>query len=684
MPLVYRVVLFLVVLIAGIVVGNAGLIVASPSKLTFIAEPGQNAPPQSLVVTNGEGGILDPEASASTTRGGEWLLVAKPPGFSEPTVFKVAALSSALAAGTYHGVITIASRFASNSPQEVPVELTVGAPGPGPTIGLSTRTLAFVTEVGRNPDPQTFLISNSQTGTLVWQGTVNTAGGNWLTLSPTGGTAPSTVTVSVNSANLQPGAYDGTISIASSSAGISNSPQSVAVSLTVRAANPIIALVPNRLTFTSDQGSSPGPQTFTVNNSGGGTLAWTVTVTSTGGGWLTVTPSSGAAPTTVQVTVNSSSLAPGTYAGGIIIASSSAGINNSPQTVSVSLTVRSVPPVITLSASSLTFSALPGAGLPPPQSVSLTNAGREPLNWAATVTTASGGDWLSVTPTTGTAPSTLTVAINPRLLVSGRYTGSISIRSTGVPASNTPQTILVELIVSMPRIASSGIVNAASGGTHGLSPGTIITLFGSNLAIAPQSATPGDFLPEELGGTTVRIGAFRARLLFVSPTQINAQVPVELTDATAPVRVSVGGLETDSVTLRVLPFDPGLFTFTGEPGGPVAALRASDYSPITASLPARRGSVIILYATGLGPVVPSVASGQFGSAREPLNRTVETPVAQIGERRARVLFSGLAPNFVGLYQVNIEIPLDAPTGETVPLILISGGRGSNTARLTVR
>jgi uncharacterized protein (TIGR03437 family) len=444
-----------------------------------------------------------------------------------------------------------------------------------------------------------------------------------------------------------------------------------------------IAVSPTTLTFGANQGSNPPAQSFTVNSSGGCALAWTASVsTSSGGNWLSVVPTSGTAGSSVQVIVNSTGLAGGTYAGTISVASTTAGVTNSPQTVSVTLAVLSTTPVIALSASSLTFWAVPGGAAPPPQSVSLTNSGAGALAWAASATTTSGGNWLSVTPASGAAPGTLSVAANPTGLGAGRYLGAITVVSTGAAA--TPQTIAVELLVAAPKINSpGGVTNAATAGTYGISPGGLISIYGTNMATAVSAAVSFP-LPDQLGTTVLKTGPFRAKLLYVSPTQINAQVPIELTSTSAQVIVSASGVDSDPVALSVLPFDPGLFTTTSQPGGPAAALRASDYKLITPTSPAARGSAIILYGTGMGAVSPSVVSGQPGSTQEPLNRTVGTPEVQIGGRPAQVLFSGLAPGFAGLYQLNVIIPSDAPPGDGVPVVVGIGGRGSNAATLAVR
>jgi len=407
-------------------------------------------------------------------------------------------------------------------------------------------------------------------------------------------------------------------------------------------------------------------------------LSWTASVsTATGGNWLSMAPASGASGTSVQVTVSSAALAVGAYSGTITITSSSPGIANPTVTIPVSLLVRSTTPTFAVTPASLTFSATPGGTAPPAQTVSLQNAGAGVLNWTATVTTASGGNWLVVTPLGGAAPSTLTVSIDNSRLGLGRFTGSILLQAIGAANVSIP----VEFTTGTPKIDPNGIVNAAHLNSAGVSPGGLISIFGSNLASAARPALPIPYLPDELGGTSVKVGTFKARLLWVSPTQINAQVPVELTDQTTPVKVSVGGLETDAVTLNVLPYDPGLFTFDGVPAGPAAALKA-DYSAVSSASPAQRGTVIMLFGTGFGPVSPSVGSGQPGNDSQ--NLTVQTPAVLFGDRPGRVLHSGLAPGLVGVYQVNVEVPADAPTGDSVPIIVGIGGRGTNTARMSIR
>jgi uncharacterized protein (TIGR03437 family) len=659
-------------------IGKPGRIDLSTTSMTFVASPGQNPPAQNLIVKNGGTGLLAPDAGAMSVSGGAWLFVVTSSDRDEdPAVFQVTVFSASLAMGTYKGQITISSNNAFNSPQTVSVTLVVK--NPTPTIALSPQSLTFQSDLGTSPAAKTVNITNSDTGELAWQAQATTyGGGNWLSVSPAGGNAPSTVNVTVSSAGLPAGTYTGTIAITSSSADVTNTPQTVSVTLTISAVTPAVAVTASSLSFTADVGGTPVAQSFTVNNAGTGSLSWTASVsTSSGGNWLSITPTSGAAGTGVQVTVNSAALAVGAYSGTITITSSSPGITNPTLTIPVSLLVRSTTPTIAVTPAALTFSAAPGGAAPPAQTVSLMNAGAGVLNWTATVTTASGGNWLLVTPVAGAAPSTLTVSIDNSRLGVGKFTGSILLKSIGA----ADVTIPVEFTTGTPKVDPNGIVNAAHLAGVGVSPGGLISIFGSNLASAAKPAPPIPYLPDELGGTSVKIGTFKARLAYVSPTQINAQVPVELSDQTTPVKVSVGGLETDAVTMKVLPYDPGLFTFDGVPAGPVAALKA-DYSAVSAASPAQRLTVIMLFGTGFGPVSPSVGSGQPGQGSQ--NLTVQTPVVLFGDRPGRVLYSGLAAGLVGVYQVNVEVPADAPTGDAVPVIVGIGGRGTNTAKISIR
>jgi hypothetical protein len=197
-----------------------------------------------------------------------------------------------------------------------------------PSILLSNNTLSFAAVPGSNPASQQVTVSNGGGGTLTWFATSSAA---WLGVTPTGGTNSGLLTVSVNSAGLASGTYSS--SVALSATGATNSPQYITVNLVVGPT--AISTSPTSLSFTAFQNQgNPPSQTLNLANSGGGLLNWTVTSNVT---WLTVSPTSGAAPSALKVAANTTGLGVGTFSGVITLTSSQA--NNSPKTVPVTLTI---------------------------------------------------------------------------------------------------------------------------------------------------------------------------------------------------------------------------------------------------------------------------------------------------------------------------------------------------------
>ncbi len=203
-----------------------------------------------------------------------------------------------------------------------------------PTITLSPTSLSPTTNEGGSPAAGSFTVQNTGEGTLNYSISDNVS---WLSVSPTSGTSTGeqdTITVNYSTASLSPGNYNATITV--SDANASNNPQTVAVNLTVIAL-PAIALSPTSLTPTTNQGSSPAAQSFTVQNTGGGTLNYSITDNVS---WLSVTPTSGTGTgeqDTITVNYSTASLSPGNYNATITV--SDAAASNNPQTVAVTLTV---------------------------------------------------------------------------------------------------------------------------------------------------------------------------------------------------------------------------------------------------------------------------------------------------------------------------------------------------------
>ena len=237
-----------------------------------------------------------------------------------------------------------------------------------------------------------------------------------------------------------------------------------------------------------------------------------------------------------------------------------------------------------------------------------------------------------------------------------------------------------------PTFSAAGVTNGASFRSGVIAPGTIVTVFGVNLTAAngilTASQTP---LPTSLGGTTVTVGGRLAPLFAVvrvnGAEQINLLWPFETgvaqSASTAEVVIHNGSFRNTPVAVRVGPAQPGIFSSGPNP----AILHGADNAIITAANPAQKGEVIVVFCTGLGAVQNPPASGDAASSTV-LSPTVTAPSATVGGVSADVLFSGLAPGFVGLYQVNLLVPEGAQSG-TPALVLTQNGVESNAVGLAV-
>jgi uncharacterized protein (TIGR03437 family) len=232
-------------------------------------------------------------------------------------------------------------------------------------------------------------------------------------------------------------------------------------------------------------------------------------------------------------------------------------------------------------------------------------------------------------------------------------------------------------VTTRPIVPAAALVSAASG-RGPLAPGSLVSIYGQWLAAATCSATALP-LSASLGGASVLVGGKPLPLVYVSAAQINAQLPADVPAGRASASVTCGGLLSDSIDFDVVASAPALFQ-VGQNRG---AILNQDYSLNTADKPAARGSAVIIYATGQGQVTPAVTDGEPAGA-DPLSVTPTNPTVTIGGVAAPVLFSGLAPGFVGLWQVNATVPATAPTGSSVPVRLTMGSVASSEVTMAVR
>jgi len=281
--------------------------------------------------------------------------------------------------------------------------------------------------------------------------------------------------------------------------------------------------------------------------------------------------------------------------------------------------------------------------------------------------------------------------------------GQIGRGAEGIPATqsplNYPSSVAVDakgdvLIVDwqnylirkvsfgpVPAISPGGVVNAASflPAPVPLAPGALISIFGVNFAsgLTQASEVP---LPTQMGGVSATVNGTRMPLVFVSPNQINAQLPYDLREGAARVRVATEQGASADETIVVGAAAPGIFML---PGGNRAVAINQDFSLNTAENAEARGRVLTVYMTGIGPLDGELAAGQAAPSTVLYRAALESS-ATIGGKDAPLLFLGLTPGFVGLAQANVQIPGDAPVGTAQELVISVNRQRSNTTLVAVK
>lgn len=236
-----------------------------------------------------------------------------------------------------------------------------------------------------------------------------------------------------------------------------------------------------------------------------------------------------------------------------------------------------------------------------------------------------------------------------------------------IPGSNVATTVSAKALKGQPAFSAAGVVNGASFQAGGVSPGSIATVFGSNLA-ATTASTDRFPLPRTLAETQLFVNGVPVPLFYVSPKQINFQVPFSIASNNVLIQVVAASGASASVAVPVTAVQPGLFF---SPTTNVGAMSFPADGSNAAQRAAQPGEFIELYGVGLGavnsaPEIGEPASGFF------LGRTVLEPTVSVGGRVLTAGFSGLAPGFAGLYQINFSLPRDLLPGRYEVLVTIDG------------
>lgn len=551
-----------------------------------------------------------------------------------------------------------------------------------PTVQANPAALAFTAPAGSSAVQQTISITGSIPNFVY--GGLAIEGNEWLSATPLVAFAPGGIQVTADPSSLAPGIYNGTVDVVASSSDPLITPIPVTFTVT-QAGAPSVAASPTALRFQFVAGSASALQTLSISNVGGGSLTLNVTTATNIGAWLSSSASTvnvGAFGTTrIQIQANPATLGPGAYSGAITIASATP-----PQGVLIPVTmiVTAVPQTILIPQTGLTFFAVQGGGLPPPQTFNILNFGQGQMSWNTFVSTVSGGNWLAAFPTDGVSdasspsvPPAIHVNVFPGTLQPGIYFGSVRVTSAG--ANNSPQFVSVVLNLLPPGskvgplVQPTGMIFVAAAG--GESPGSQAVSVQS-LNTSPLTFTSG--ASTSAGGNWLTILPPGGTVTAGSPTAIQVQPIVDglapgVYRGTLTLSFSDGNTRAVNVVFIVTAAAPASQANKLAAPGPAAACpsllnvvftQLSAGSSVSVGFPGQvtvkvvddcgkplaAGSVTASFSNGDAPIaLTSLNDGNWAGTWTPQSAATQAVVTALAEDVSRQL-NGTAHVTVGFQQ----------------------------------
>ncbi len=659
-----------------LMIGNNTLLNPSQDAFVFNYEVGKSLPPVQTFNITSTGAPIEYTATATSTNCGTFLGVS-PATNTTPGTVAVSVNVSGAPVGTCKGTITIATSSSDttvvgNSPLTIPVTLNVSN---SPLLNVSPQAVSVTAALGTSPANQIIALTSTDPATALMFNVTSTTnnGTGWLLVGPTSGSTPNNLTIGFQTAGLGVGTYTGSITVTPTATG--STPTTIPVTVVIVSGN-TASVSPTTLTFSQPYGgSAPAAQAVQVVSSTAGLSFSASAVTYSGGTWLSVTPANGTTPGTIMVTANGPGLGQGSYSGVVTVVIP--GAANTPLNIPVTLTIG---PALNISATptSVSFTYQAGSGVVlAPQTVAVTST-------ANSTTTG----LLTFSPMSGTTPGTVTIGLNQSVLstlAAGTYTGSVTVTSS----SNTSASLTINVTVTVQMAVAPSIttvLNGASDLPGAVSPGEIISIFGTNVGPATPvylALTSTGTVETTLGNTQVTFDGIAAPLIYAASGQINAIVPYSIAGrATTAVVVTRSGLASTSLTLNVADTSPAIFSLSQGGSGQGAILNQNG-SVNGASNAVAPGSVISIYATGEGMLQPSGVTGSVTTSTAPFPTPVGMVSVTIGGIAAQIEYAGEAPGLVsGVLQVNAVVPAGAAAGSQ-PVILTVGGASSAQQTITV-
>ena len=671
--------------VVTLTVSSNPTLISSAQSLNFNYEVGQTAPSNQTVTITSSGAPLNYQVAANTTNCAGFLTATPTSGSTfgnqNQTQVVVSVKPQGITPQVCSGNVTLTVPGSTAAPLVIPVTFNVSNSA---LLSVSQSAISVVAVAGAGATIKTISVTSTDNSALAFSATASTnpAGLTWLAVTPNSGSTPNNLQVTITPAGLGVGVYNGAITVSSSAPNVPAT--TISVTLTIVAST--AAAAPTNLTFTQGVGGTP-PDSQSVQIAGvpAGTTIGVISTVLSGSGWLSATASGG----TVTVTANGSQLPQGTYSGVVTVIVPGAGA--SPLYIPVTLNVTQATSAITLSISTATFNVLAGSmSTPVAQTIQVTSAAGTSAPFTVAFVPSTGGNFLTVTPSSGNTPATITMSVNASvadMLAAGTYTGDVQVSS----GTGAIQTVRVSLIVSpagTPVVLA--ITSAASLQPSAVSPGEIVTIFGNGIGpVNPPTGTAftptaSGTVPTTLANVSITFNGVAAPLIFVSQDQINAIVPYEVAGQTSvPVVVTNNGTTSASFTAPVVAVAPAIFALS-ENGSGQGAIENSDASVNGTANPAAPGSIISIYATGEGQLVPPGTTGCITGGTLPLPKPVGAVSVTIGgEPASSITYAGEAPDSVcGLLQINATVPSNLSAGPQ-PVVLTIGTASNTGQSITV-
>ncbi|HJT89812.1 MAG TPA: hypothetical protein VJ732_18205, partial [Bryobacteraceae bacterium] len=585
----------------------------STQSVSWNWQSGTSAPaPQAIQVSSGFG--FTASVSGTAWFSASWVAVS-PSQATAPATVTLTPNVSGLASGTYTATVTLTPVLPPElsgvtvQPTKIPVSLTVSAQ---PFLSVPDRCCLFISgpTSGVSP-PQPITVASSGGPAPFTVSVAQEDGGSWLSVTPSSGTAPAILTLSVNPAGVSGGPHTATVSIFGPSKTVTLMVQFLVTPPPVNPPAGGLAVSPASLSFTLPSGTTPPASYAQPISVSPPNAAITVSVTASGGNWLRagIYPPPPFPTPRVYASVDAAGLPAGTYQGAVVIESATAGAVQVPVTFTVLPAFDAGTPLAVM-PSSLSLSAPPG------QSQTATIQVDSPGRVLFGLTNLSGSGVItsiqvqsSYTSPSGQYSVPASVTITAEAAQPGTYSQSITLESSNSSVT-IPVTFTATATPALPPVLSA-VVSAASGTAGPIAPGEIIALYGSGIGPAPASyqLDSGGKITGNLSGTQVLINGAPAPVLYVSGSQVNAQVPYEAgTGGAAIVQVIANGIPSAAWGVPLAAAAPALFTLDGSGVGPAAVLN-QDNSVNAPANPAPRGTVIQIFATGGGLMSPPAATG---------------------------------------------------------------------------